>query len=156
MTDYLYCITTPANPGIIQIERSMIDPRILAVDGLGRSLPGRIEWVLPVADGDAAHAALCEALKRHAEPGHAHYFRCDATRARSAASQFASLSSDVRTESETPEVRPLPVVQIMVVMVLCLGIHFLGIATGNTLLSFALVAAALFVVVAIWARREPA
>lgn len=144
MSDYLYCISTPTIPGVIRIASSMSDPRTLETARVARCSIGRgsrLDWVMPVADGAAAEAALKNALARYAEPSSPDHFRCDPMRARAASIQFRGhRNPESRGDMDGAPAVILPAA----VLSLGLAVHFLGIAHGQSGFSPALIAAALF------------
>ena len=144
MTDYLYCISNPSVPGIVRVDRSNTDPRraLLEFEASGVSTQ-RLDWVIHVADGAAALAALRKDLSGDADPSWPGHYHCDPTRARIVATAYAAQRHET-TVKKTSSISSLP----SLVLGLGLAVQFLGMISGHTVgPSAALIASALFWVV---------
>jgi len=141
MSGYIYCLSDPAQPGLIKIDQSDTDPRqeLSSMGAYGRAR--RIDWMVQVENVDAVHAKIRNALSSFAEGRLPGQYRCKAVRARGIAIQFTQTE---KRKLNLQFVRPaLPAI----VLALGLAVQFLSIINGQIGPSPALIAAALFWVV---------
>jgi len=137
MAEYIYCISNPAVPDVIRLDKSGVDPR-QALSELGsRAGSQKINWVLRVRDSDASLMAVTNALAAYAHPDRNNHFHCEPMRARSVAIQHTNDKMTERTEQVDASSLP------SLVLGLGLGLQLLCIP-GATV---ALVASSLFWVV---------
>ena len=146
MSDHLYCLTSPSFPGIVRIGAVPYDPHTR------RSLAGLVSsrrhhdiaWTLKVVDGDAALAALTDAMQPFADSAWQGGYRCDPMRARAHAVRFTSLRE--YREEEEDDTASLADDDLLPACVLSLGVavQCLHFVQGNLAPSLALTAAALF------------
>ena len=141
MGEFVYCMSNPAMPGVIRLDKSQGDPRQRFHEGGARALQRRIDWVLRVADSDAALTAIKEALSKQVKSNGHGYFHAEPMVARATAIKFTTL--------RTPERQDEPVISELPSLVIGLGlaVQFLEMMNGSSGPSVALIASALFWVV---------
>ena len=94
MSDYLFCISRPNSPGIVEVMTTRDDPRLESASAiqLRRALGAHaLEWTLPVVDGGLSIAALGKALRRCRVRGKKGVYRCDPMTARGEAVTLTTL-----------------------------------------------------------------
>jgi len=94
MSDYIFCTSSPRNPGLVQLHASIDDPRLDTHESvqLRRSLGDHVlEWTLPVIDRTLTEAALRKALHPRRDRKARDTYRCDPMAARGEAIKFTTL-----------------------------------------------------------------
>lgn len=99
MSDYLYCISRPRHPGLIEIHTSLDDPRQDSAEALQRRRAlgaHTLEWTLPVIDRGLTEAALLKVLKKQRDRREKAMYACDPMAARGEAIKLTTLRPDPR------------------------------------------------------------
>lgn len=147
MSEYLYCQTSPAMPGLIQIGRCDTDPRTR--HDAPRDEPGYravdYAWVLRVRDAKAAEAALRRVLHPRREEKWLGSFRCDPMDARGEAIRFVTLRSG---DPETAPAKTKPI-NLTTALALALGVQLVHLSQVSPAITIALTVVSLF-----WIARE--
>lgn len=97
MSDYIFCVSNPRQPGLIQLHAATDDPRIEASDAMrARRDMGvhTLEWTLPVVDRHLSEAALRKVLRTRQAKGCAVSYECDPMMARGEAIKLTTLRPD--------------------------------------------------------------
>ena len=109
MSDYLYCISRPEWPGLVEIHTSRDDPRRQSSEavqrrrGLGEHY---VEWTLPVVDRALTEAALLKVLRKHRDRKAKTMFACDPMEARGEAIKLTTLRPDMNKRRKGQLIAP--------------------------------------------------
>lgn len=131
MSGFIYCLTNPSFPGLVKIGKTANDPEIRAAQlGASSGVPTKfnLAWSLPVADANAAEAALHDALSPYRVNKRREFFKCTPAQAmartRSLDAFHVRKSRKKRSRRETPRSRQGLVLATVTVATVLFAIQF--------------------------------